>query len=247
LFAQTEAVAKLGQLYLNKGVWEGQQLLPEGWADTATAFQVSNGTDPDSDWNQGYGFQFWRSRHGFRGDGAFGQFCIVLPEFKAVIAITSGDSNMQRMLNAVWDDLLPGFDRSPASHVDLERRLESLTVQRKINAFEGPNFHGESEEENFQVAVQGSFVTLDFGVTRSLQVGQWTEWEYSFGKSESFPAATIAYWNSPLEFVIRIVNLRTPQSQSFRLVLESDAVSVEVIERGAFDAHPPKSFQAKRS
>ena len=49
-----------------------------------------NGSNPKSDWDQGYGFQFWRCRHGaYRGDGAFGQFCIVLPEQDAVVAITA--------------------------------------------------------------------------------------------------------------------------------------------------------------
>jgi hypothetical protein len=47
----------------------------------ATSRQVSNGSNPASDWEQGYGYQFWRCRHGvYRGDGAFGQYCIVMPE-----------------------------------------------------------------------------------------------------------------------------------------------------------------------
>ena len=46
---------------------------------------MSNGSSPTSDWEQGYGYQFWRSRHGFyRGDGAHGQFCLVLPQYDTV-------------------------------------------------------------------------------------------------------------------------------------------------------------------
>ena len=42
------------------------------------------------DWRQGYGFQFWRCTHNaFRGDGADGQFCVVIPDKDAVIAITA--------------------------------------------------------------------------------------------------------------------------------------------------------------
>ena len=73
----TEAIAKFGQLYLH-GIWNGVRLLPEGWVETATEKHISNGDNPNNDWNQGYGFQFWRCRHkAYRGDGAFGQFCIV--------------------------------------------------------------------------------------------------------------------------------------------------------------------------
>src|SRR5207237_1000798 len=95
LSVRTEDIANFGQLYLRKGKWHGKQLVPEAWVDAATAPQTSNGSNPKSDWDQGYGYQFWRCRHGaYRGDGAFGQFCIVLPEQDAVLAITSGLRDM---------------------------------------------------------------------------------------------------------------------------------------------------------
>ena len=113
LNVRTEDIAKLGLLYLHHGVWNGKQLLPAGWADTATARQTSNGSSPTSDWDQGYGFQFWRSRHGYRGDGAFGQYMLVLPEQDAVVAITSGVRDMQSVMTLVWDMLLPAMQASP--------------------------------------------------------------------------------------------------------------------------------------
>ena len=58
------------------------------------------------------------ARHGYRGDGAYGQFCVVLPEQDAVIATTGGTENMQGILDAVWTHLLPAMtakdDRSVA-------------------------------------------------------------------------------------------------------------------------------------
>lgn len=106
--ARTEDIAKLGQLYLQKGVWNGRRLIPEEWIELATSKQVSNGSDPKNDWNQGYGFQFWRCRyHAFRGDGAFGQYCVVMPDQDLVVAITSGVGNMQAVLNVLWEKLLP--------------------------------------------------------------------------------------------------------------------------------------------
>ncbi|MHA3772210.1 serine hydrolase domain-containing protein [Verrucomicrobiota bacterium sgz303538] len=111
---RTEDIAKFGQLYLQKGQWKGRQLVPKEWVEQATAKQVSNGSDPTKDWDQGYGFQFWRCRFGaYRGDGAHGQFCVVLPEQDAVVAITANTRDMQAELNLVWQYLLPAFHHMP--------------------------------------------------------------------------------------------------------------------------------------
>ncbi|GAB3562392.1 hypothetical protein GCM10027578_04680 [Spirosoma luteolum] len=114
LRVRTEDIAKFGQLYLQKGMWQGKRLLPEAWiADATRAHIQSKGGSggPDvNDWVQGYGYQFWRCRHNaYRGDGAFGQFCIVLPEQDAVIAITSETPDMQGILNQVWNHILPAL------------------------------------------------------------------------------------------------------------------------------------------
>ncbi len=121
LSIRTEDIARFGQLYLQRGKWDGKQVVPTEWVDAATARQTSNGSNPKSDWDQGYGYQFWRCRHdAYRGDGAFGQYCIVLPQHDAVIAITSGVKDMQAVLNLVWDQLLPAFRRS---RIDGRRRI----------------------------------------------------------------------------------------------------------------------------
>ncbi len=132
--ARTEDIAKLGQLYLQKGMWKGVRILPEAWVDEATARQTSNGSNPASDWDQGYGYQFWRSRHGYRGDGAFGQYLLVLPEHDAVIAITSGVRDMQAVMNLVWDRLLPAMRAAPlpadaAAQRALQQALAGLVMR----------------------------------------------------------------------------------------------------------------------
>ena len=112
LRVRTEDIAKLGQFYLQRGKWNGTQLLPAEWVALATSKQTSNGSNPTSDWNQGYGFQFWRCRHNaYRGDGAFGQYCVIIPEQDAVVATTSGIIDMQAALNVLWNKLLPAPDR----------------------------------------------------------------------------------------------------------------------------------------
>lgn len=111
MYAATDAVAKLGLLHLREGVWEGRRLLSAEWVAEATRAHISNvnsaaGAAESDDWQQGYGFQFWRSRHGYRGDGAYGQFCLVLPEHDAVVAITASAQDMKAELDLVWEHLL---------------------------------------------------------------------------------------------------------------------------------------------
>ncbi len=101
-YAPTAAVAAPRQLYLQRGVWEGRRILDEDWVDAATSTQVANPDEENADWRQGYGFQFWMARHGFRGDGAYGQFCVVLPEQDVVLALTGQSLDMQAVLDAAW-------------------------------------------------------------------------------------------------------------------------------------------------
>ncbi len=133
LSVRTEDIARFGQLYLQKGMWQGARILPEAWVDEATSAQITNGSRPDSDWEQGYGYQFWRCRHGaYRGDGAFGQFCVVMPAQDAVLAITSGVQDMQAVLNLAWEHLLPAMGPAPlpgGPAEPLARRLAGLRLR----------------------------------------------------------------------------------------------------------------------
>lgn len=137
LYLKTEDIAKFGQLYLQKGQWNGKQLIPADWVALATGKQVENDKAPSAgnpDWRQGYGFQFWQCRHGaFRGDGKDGQFCIVLPEQDAVIAITAKTRNMQRQLDLVWEHLLPAFqDEALADNSAEQDKLQSTLAGLKL-------------------------------------------------------------------------------------------------------------------
>lgn len=137
LFLRTEDIAKFGLLYLQKGKWQGKQLLPQKWVEAATAKQVANDQAPSArtaDWRQGYGFQFWRSQHNaYRGDGRNGQICLILPEQDAVVAITAETSQMQTELDLVWEKLLPAFrpgalPEDAAEQAKLKQTLGGLTA-----------------------------------------------------------------------------------------------------------------------
>jgi len=163
LRVRTEDIAKFGQLYLQKGMWNGQRLLPAEWVAEATSRQIDNAPMGDaaahakSDWAQGYGYQFWRCRNdGYRGDGAFGQYCIVLPEQQAVLAITSESSDMQGILNAVWEELLPAMQSERTSggeeaQARLQKTLSSLALPLPAGEATSPTAERVSGK-TFQVA-----------------------------------------------------------------------------------------------
>lgn len=136
----TEDIAKFGQLYLQRGKWQGRQLIPEQWVEQATSKQVSNDRESHAkigiDWQQGYGFQFWRCTHNaFRGDGADGQLCVVIPDKDAVIAITAHTGSFQSEMNAIWNNLYPAFQGKPlppnlAEQQKLGRLVANLVVHQ---------------------------------------------------------------------------------------------------------------------
>ena len=125
---KTEDIAKFGQMYLQKGKWNSKEILPGAWVNEATSRQ-SKSQDNDSDWGQGYGYQFWRCKPGFyRGDGAYGQFCIVMPDQDAVLAITSESWDMQKSMTTAWENLLPAMQAAslPNNSSDLSALKDEL-------------------------------------------------------------------------------------------------------------------------
>lgn len=113
---KTSDMAKLGQFYLQKGIWKNQQLLPASWIEESTKMQIETGLNmkegekAKSDWVQGYGYLVWQCRYqAYRADGSFGQYIIVMPKQDAVLAITANENDMQRELQEVWNNILPAF------------------------------------------------------------------------------------------------------------------------------------------
>ena len=137
---KTEDMAKFGQLFLQKGQWNGKQILPASWVEEASTMKIlqnptaAQALRDSSDWLQGYCYQMWRCRHNaYRGDGAFGQYIIVMPDLDVVIAITSETGDMQDEINLVWNHLLPAIQKNklPAKAKAanlLRQRLATLSL-----------------------------------------------------------------------------------------------------------------------
>lgn len=139
----TRELARFGQLYLNNGWWNGQRVLSPDWVSLATTRQTWSGWQnvgvkalgEGSDWEQGYGFQFWRCRHGaYRADGAGGQYTVVVPDKGLVVSAHAGIGDFQKELNLIWNILLPALGATPlpentAAQKRLSDRLAKLAIR----------------------------------------------------------------------------------------------------------------------
>lgn len=143
MWIKIEDMARFVQFVANKGSWEGKRLLNSEWFDMATTKQIDNagaGWGGDPDWQAGYCFQFWRcAPEGvFRGDGAYGQYGIVMTRQDAALVIHSASMRLQAVLTAVWDKLLCKMAEAPlpedrhAQH-RLEKRLERLELNPMLS------------------------------------------------------------------------------------------------------------------
>jgi CubicO group peptidase (beta-lactamase class C family) len=245
LSIRTEDIARFGQLYLKKGKWQGQQLVPEAWIEAATARQTSNGSNPKSDWDQGYGYQFWRCRHGaYRGDGAFGQYCIVLPEQDAVIAITSGVRDMQPVLNLVWDKLLPAMKSSALAadepaRIKLEQKLKTLALRTPEGAGAPAKVAGkrfvfpinERKLESLKIESEGkdgsvTLVARIDGVERRIACGHgsWQKGRAAWGRFAEQPAAASGAWTEEDTYTAKLCFYESPFIVTVRLKFAGDEV-----------------------
>ncbi|HEX5417788.1 MAG TPA: serine hydrolase [Chloroflexota bacterium] len=250
----TREIARFGQLYLQKGVWNGQPLIPEAWVAAATAGQVPNGPSSNPDWEQGYGYQFWRCRHGaYRGDGAFGQYCVVLPEQEAVLAITSGLSNMQSVLDRVWEHLLPAMgggtlpEDRPVSDA-LANRLAKLRLPSALGQPTSPIASQVSGREfvlrenperlsalGFDFAAAGSTLNLrnEAGEQR-IRCG-FGEWEHGTltiawgpgGRLLPIKVAASGTWTDDQTYVVEVWLSETPFRRTLTCHFAGDTLTVD--------------------
>jgi len=244
----TEDIARFGQLYLQKGEWNGARILPQEWVAAASARQVSNGSAPDSDWEQGYGYQFWRCQNDvYRGDGAFGQYCIVLPHHDAVVAITSGLGDMQEPLNLVWEHLLGGMKDGalPAdegTHGRLKEKLAHLELPplagktkssfaKKIsgNLYRLPEHDGPIQAVGLEVGDGTTLLLRVDGQDRRVTVGSGT-WDRTgsllFGGQLSpateEPVATSGAWTDDDTFAVKACLYKSPFCATMTLEFAGD-------------------------
>ncbi|MBE7177534.1 MAG: serine hydrolase [Mucilaginibacter polytrichastri] len=203
---KTEDLARFGQMMLQKGKWQGKTVVPANWVNEATTFKIKNAADTavrakaNSDWAQGYCYQFWRCRHNaFRADGAFGQYILVMPDQDAVIAINSETGNMQDELNLVWKHLLPAMKEgalpaNTSAQQNLQGRLASLaikmpektTVAGPEKALSGKNFRVDANDYGI---TRIAFAFAPAACTFSLHIGD-KLYAFKAGRNERVTGST---------------------------------------------------------
>ena len=203
-----EDLAVFGQFLLQRGQWQGKQVVSAAWIDDATAAHADNGNRADAsiDSQQGYGYQFWRSCHGaYRGDGAFGQLVVVMPDQDAVFAMTGGYDDMQVVLDHLWA-VLPAFDQDgPTAEVVSERALEVPA--------------GEAREVTAEYFYDGPIARLSLmGDTVEVNEARFTlrPGEWSTGVFLGEPVAVAGGWAGD-SFILTARMLSTPFSNSVHL------------------------------
>lgn len=138
-------VAKFGQLLLQKGEWEGKQLLPREWVTRATQKQIdTNIRENHLDWAAGYGYQFWMMRKNrYRGDGMWGQVMIIDEKQQMVTVMTAGTAFMGHQMDALHDTLLScREEKSHGDQMELKSRIFSLGYPCCQDDGRGEDFSG---------------------------------------------------------------------------------------------------------
>ncbi len=252
LHATTETVARLGQLYLDNGVWHGRRILSSAWIEEASREQVGTQTDDPAaetgvDSQLGYGYQFWKSRHGYRADGAFGQFCLVLPEYDVVIAMTGQSTETQLILNSVWNDLLPAFKNDPivpdsSSDQRLEERLVNLALPPSRAQLEPSLNAAQWARVEFQPVLdscqeQPSIVSLKVsraadGWELELKENDWTldvrlakDWSYCSSNGVVQPILCSGGWSTTGSLQVSLIFVESPHRLNLSCDLEERSVT----------------------
>ena len=262
---RTKDIASLGQLYLQKGKWNEKQLLPTAWVEEATSMQTSNGSNPNSDWEQGYGYQFWRCRHNlYRGDGAFGQYCIVFPEQDAVLAITSGTSDMGAIMNLVWDKLLPALKEKPIEEnkeafATLQNKLSSLTLSTVIGAassslvksISNKSYTIQFNEEHitsvvFNLKAKEPSITFNKSsksFTIPLGNGSSKKGTYLTPTGEETPVGSSGAWISPDTLEVRMYVYESPFYFTYTITFDKN--DVNIVRTSNVNLGPATRFEIK--
>lgn len=135
LYMRSEDLAKIFLVYLNKGMYQGQRIIPAEWVEQATAYQTPTHPKGAVDNVCGYGFQFWRNHvpNSYRADGLFGQRCLLLPDYDALIVINCGQAEDYFMMDAFWSQFPQCFSEQPlpadpAAYQELQNKILACHV-----------------------------------------------------------------------------------------------------------------------
>jgi CubicO group peptidase (beta-lactamase class C family) len=264
LRVKTEDMAKFAQLFLQKGKWTGKQILSEEWIKEASSAHILQNPNADeklkneNDWVQGYGYQMWRNRfNSFRGDGAYGQFMLILPEQDTVVIITAESNDLQKELNLVWEHLLPAFRSKviPENKLayqklkDLENNLSIEPLKSKIfpkinkvfnftenkDKYQSVELKSNGQKLEMKLIIDGKIYPFEF------TSGKWNQQETmriqptsdrrSITDSYKLYPAKITnsfHWKDEKTLELKTIYLETPHSHLMEIIFDNDSLVFEL-------------------
>ena len=136
LHLSSESIARMGMCMAQNGMWQGKRVLPAEWLERASKARVSTANRPNVDnidWKLGYSYQTWMCRGGrYRGDGAYGQICMVSPDKGMAVAVTAGIWDMGLECDLLDEYLFAAADTEPGTETEqkeLSDRIAKLTLK----------------------------------------------------------------------------------------------------------------------
>jgi CubicO group peptidase (beta-lactamase class C family) len=249
-------VAKIGLTYLNKGRWNGVQVIPEAWVEESTRAQIRSGTLSDQ-----YGYQWWVDDEGYYMMlGYGGQFVIVHPEKNMVVVFASVLTMNEFFTPEVLfrNFIIPAVE-SPEPLPPNPRgvaRLDSLTAvvaspePEKVSPFpemagriSGKTYVFDSNPPNFkkfsltfEPGRDEAEYALSFG-HKNIKVNMGLDNVYRVTHSEGYFRAYRGYWANDRTFLIDYEVLDFTERGGTRLVFEDDIVKVEIHDVIANESH----------
>jgi CubicO group peptidase (beta-lactamase class C family) len=245
---------KWGQLYLDRGRWEGRQIVPAEWVDTSLARHVNVGSlvwtgdgfdaieTDDAEAGPGYGYQIWNRQGGAYADGIFGQYCVILPEADTVVAVFSSMMSKQSepfsaaVINAArsaeMTAFVPPFSGTLTADADSDTHVVAGILDGVFTSPDGDtslSFSVESTENGALVSVRGhdSAGALDFAAG----IGHQHESIVSLGApslhhsyTERTRAVGVLERRGPWSVEIVLTYPVTPFTDRFSFHLETDGV-----------------------
>ena len=132
----SDSITKFGVMLKNKGTYNGERIVSEEYIALATkrhSIDLNNGSP---DWTAGYGYQFWiNGREGYRGDGAFGQLCMVFPASDTVVTVLGEVGNMPLEVELIYKllDTMYGESSDPTELEALTKTAYAAKKSRDFN------------------------------------------------------------------------------------------------------------------
>lgn len=238
-------MAKIGFLYLNKGVWEGKQVVSSAWVEASTREHIKAGTLSD-----GYGYQWWIDEDGyFMALGYSGQYIVVLPQQNMVVVFTSALHSFSFFVPSMLlkNYIIPAAHSSAPlpNNPEGEKRLESV-----LQAISNPEASPVPTPPEIAQKISGKIyvfdenpmdfkrLSLDFGNKenealltlsyrdRNLQVPVGLDNVYRLTKAAGYLRAYRGFWDDENVFVIDYQIVDFSERGKIRITFEGDKLTV---------------------